>query len=138
MPGGRGTEKRAMSSAVLVRLPAELAAAVEARARATDLTAAAWLRALAVAAAGAPVEDARPSRPPEPPSPDVAELGRLTGAVGKATGAAVQLAKAAREAGAAAFHGEAEAVLAEYRVLAADLTRATNRARAAARRRRRE
>ncbi|HEX4627265.1 MAG TPA: hypothetical protein VH137_00625 [Gemmatimonadales bacterium] len=115
---GRGTEKRAMSDAILVRVTPEAGAAVEALATAMDLSRAAWLRGLAVSAAGlSPAETRRsqPVAPPELPREDVAALALLIGVVGKACGATIQLAKGLRELGVGALHAEAEAVLGDLR-----------------------
>jgi hypothetical protein len=114
MSGRRGTEQRALSESVLVRLSPEAASAVAARAAERGLSRAAWLRDLAVAAAQLPFAERRPSRPaaaPVRPRADLAALARLAGALGRAAGATIQVARALRERGAAERHAEAEAVL---------------------------
>jgi hypothetical protein len=132
MSGGRGTERRVMSDSVLVRLTPDAAGAVTEHARARGLSRAAWLRALAVAAAGLPVVERRLSRPvPRAalPAEDIAAVSRLAAAVGRAAGATIQFARALREAGAAEPHGEAEAVLHELRARQDDLLRVIGRLR---------
>jgi hypothetical protein len=73
---------------------------------------AAWLRNAALAALDLPPE--RPGRAGIPPA-DIAAVAELSGAVGRAVGAAVQLAKAIRETGGDLLHGQTEAALAELR-----------------------
>lgn len=112
-----------MQSAVLVRMPEPLAAAVNASAEAAGLSAAAWLRGLAADMADAPRE-ARPTPPSRKrviPAEDLAEVSRFANLVERNNGALVQMTKALREAGATELHADAEAVLSDLRSLAADL-----------------
>ncbi|PWC45872.1 hypothetical protein [Azospirillum sp. TSO22-1] len=116
-----------MAGQVLVRLPTTLAARVASAAEADGLTAAAWLRALAVAAVGARPEDAAPvrayRRPAPPPPEHVVEIARLRESVGELAGAMVQAAIASRVAGRGADHAAIEAALPGVRQVARDLDR---------------
>ena len=126
--GQSGSARRVLEEAVLVRLSRATAAAVGAAAEAAGLSRAAWLRRLAVEAAGLPPGEARPSRPAATLArADLAAVARLIGAVGKATGATIQLARQLREGGAAGLHAEAEAMLGELRTAAAQLRRLSDR-----------
>ncbi|GAB5426620.1 MAG: hypothetical protein Devi2KO_00790 [Devosia indica] len=80
---------------------------------------AAWLRNAALAAIGHPIES--PGRPGLP-TEDIAAIAALSGDVRRATGAAIQLAKAFRLAGYTGFHALAERILADLRRQADDLT----------------
>lgn len=123
----RGTERRAMPGAVLVRLPSELAAWIGSAAAAENLSAAAYLRRLAAVAAGTTPELARPSPPrrplPPPPSEAVVEVARLREVVGELAGAMVQAAIRVRTDGAETIHAEIEATLPGIRAAARDLDR---------------
>lgn len=124
MAGQRGTERRAMAGAVLVRLPDELAARVAAVAAAEGLSAAAWLRVHAATALGADLAEARPSAPRRGlPPEDVVAVARLRESVGEAVGALVQAAIRSREGGRAEAHAEIEALLPVLREHARDLDR---------------
>lgn len=92
-------------------------AAIEARRG--PFSRAAWLRNAALASLDLPTE--RPSRAGIPAA-DIAAVAVLAGSVGRATGAAVQLAKALRLAGHVGFHDLAERVLGDLRRQADDLT----------------
>lgn len=119
--GRRGSENRAMSGQVLVRLSPALAVAVSGAALSADLSAAAWLRGRAAEAVGHS-EEARPTGPVDAvPEPFLAELGRLARFVSRLNGAVTQMAMALRETGHPA-HGEAESVLAQLRPLRLQLT----------------
>lgn len=112
MGGRRGTERRKLSSAVLVRLPHDVAERVEATAKTRDLSAAAWLRSLAVDAIGADSIDAVPTPPRRPPPPAaVVEIARLREVVAELTGALVQTAIRARRGRLDVLHDTVEAVL---------------------------
>ncbi|SMF36678.1 hypothetical protein SAMN02982917_1873 [Azospirillum oryzae] len=125
MPGQRGSERRKMAGAVLVRLPADLAMRVANAAEEADLTAAAYLRRLAAEATrarpelAAPVRAYRKARPPAPQH--VVEVVRLREAVGELAGGLVQAAVRTREAGHADLHAAVEAVLPGVRAAALDL-----------------
>lgn len=132
--GKRETERRRLSRCVLVRMTPALERATVILADERGLSCAAYLRSFAVAAAMLSRSERRPTRPVPrrpPPRADVAELARLAGAVGKSAGAAVQLAKTLREAGAADLHSEAELVLAELRASQRALVDLTERLRRA-------
>ena len=116
MPGQRGTERRKLSAPpVLVRLDPELAGWIAVAAEARDLTPAAFLRDLAVAATGADAGcalPARASRQPPPASPEaVIELAELRHVTGELGGALVQAAVVSREAGRAADHAAIEVLI---------------------------
>jgi hypothetical protein len=131
---GRGTERRRMSNAILVRLTPEAGAAVEAHATARGLSRAAWLRGLAVSATRLPLAERRSSKPmtrPVLPREDVAALARLIGVVGKTCGATIQLAKGLRELGIGELHSEAETVLRDLRASQRALVRTIERLRGA-------
>ncbi len=134
MPGARGTERRAMTGAALVRMPPALAVRVRELALVDGLSDSAWLRSLAAAAAGLP-DEARPVSSGVPP-PDLAALALLGRQVSRLNGAVVQLAKATRENGdPCAAHGGIEAVLADLRACRDDLAAATGMLRTRHRRR---
>lgn len=134
MPGARGTERRAMTGAALVRMPPVLAARVRELALADGLSDAAWLRSLAAAAAGLP-DEARPVSSGVPP-PDLAACALLGRQVSRLNGAVVQLAKATREGGdPSAAHGGIEAVLSDLRTFRDDLAVVTGTLRSRHRRR---
>lgn len=132
MPRRRGTEKRTMSEQMLVRLPGPLASAVTLAAHAEGLTAAAWLRGLAVARLEGAPEHVRPTAPAYEPSLDLEALGLLSRKVSRANGALIQLAKAVRETGTLG-HAELEENLAALRSLRRDLTDVVEEARHARR-----
>ena len=123
MPGQRGTEKRKLAAApVLVRLDQDLADRITAAAGAEDLTPAAWLRALAVAATGADAACAVPARASKQPPPasaeaviELAELRHVTGELG---GALVRAAVVSREAGHLANHAAVEALIPRIKAVA--------------------
>ena len=121
----RGTEKRALSGQILVRLPAVTATHIASLAAADDLTAAAWARRVLVAAAGCDPADAVPVRArtlPSPPRPaHVMEMVRLREVVAEMSGALVQAAIMARTDGARMLHAEIEAVLPGVRAAVRDL-----------------
>jgi hypothetical protein len=114
MPG-RGSETRRMASQVLVRLPAHVAAAVDAQAAAAGLTSAAWLRGLVVSSIGADQAEAVPVRrrrsPRQAPSALVQEVTRLREVVAELTGALVLAAGRTRERAMADLHDRVEAAL---------------------------
>lgn len=120
MAGKSGSDRRAMPSAALVRLPIDLAASLRAAASTAGLSDAAWLRATAVAALGAAPIEARPTRPRRgPPSFDVVAVARLREAVGEAVGALVRSAAFTREQG--DVHAALEALIPRFRQAATDL-----------------
>lgn len=123
MSGRRGTEMRRMSSAVLVRLPDDLAARLEAAARDRSLTAAAYLRALATADLEIVPPPVPVRRRRDPPSEAVLAVAYLRESVAETCGALVKAAVMARTDGAAVLHAEIEAVLPAIRQHALDLDR---------------
>ena len=131
----RRSEKRRLSARpVGVRLTPATAERVAGAAALEDLSVAAWLRARAVEAAGAPPEDARPTpriEAPFVPSPALATVGHLAATVSRLNGAVVQLTRTGRETGAADLHGDAEVVLAALREARADLGKFVDALRAA-------
>jgi hypothetical protein len=116
------------AAAIYCRLTPEMISAVRAAAAAEKISAAGWLRRTAAVALGQSIECLPPSpwRRPVPPE-DVAEMARLVGAVGRATGATIQLARALRETGAEAQHAEAELVLSGLRAAQRELVAASGR-----------
>jgi hypothetical protein len=112
--------------AVHVRLPEGLAAALDAAASAQGISPTGWVRAALVRAfpgcsdVGSLPPSAR-RRPAVVPPEDLAVIARLTGEVGRATGATIQLARSLREVGSMEAHAEAEAVLKGLRSAQADL-----------------
>lgn len=121
MPG-RGTEKRAMSEAALVRMEPELAELVSDAAKRAGLSKAAWLRELAVKRLNAPQDMAKASRLP---TPDLEGLARLTASVARLNGAMVQLQITFRENGMTDLHASGERVLSDLRSIQASLVDAT-------------
>ncbi|MEI8396693.1 MAG: hypothetical protein WCF85_18320 [Rhodospirillaceae bacterium] len=125
MSGRMGTEKRAMSEHIYVRMTVDLSARVHAIATRRGMSAASWVREqLIEAVGGMPIEEheLRPSPPPPPPvipRADLAELSRVVGSVGKSVGAVVQLAAALRQADDRPGHAVAEHLLEELRHTAA-------------------
>ncbi len=120
---------------VYVRLRSDIAAALQAAAIAADVSAAGWARAAIVAAL--PTRSDIGSLPRSPrrrpttiPAEDVAEVSRLVGAIGRATGALIQLTKALREHGHGVAHGDAEMALADLRSVQSDLVTIATRMRA--------
>ena len=125
MPGQRGTEKRAMSGAALVRMPPLLAARVSENALAAGLSVAAYLRDLAATAAALP-DEARPVSSLAGPPLDLAALALLGRQVSRLNGTVVQLTKETRLDGdPTAIHGELEIVLADLRACRDNLAEAT-------------
>ena len=96
-------------------------AAVASAAASAGSTISGWLRE----AARMRLPDGGTSLPPLPPSPirrpvripsdDVAAVARLTGEVGKLTGATIQLARSLREAGRVSEHAAVETILRDLR-----------------------
>lgn len=130
----RSETRRLSAPPVGVRLAPATRAAVAAAAALEGLSDAAWLRARAVEAAGAPPEEALPTEPVEPvflPSETLEAVGQLAARVSRLNGAVVQLARTWREAVAAELHADAEAVLADLRSTQAELGRIAARIRAA-------
>jgi len=122
---------------VYVRLRPTVAAALEAAALAQNISAAGWARAAIVA--GLPDHTHRDfaSLPPSPrrrpaviPPADMAEVSRLIGTVGRATGAVVQLAKTLREHGQIDVHAEVETILLDLRATQSELVNIATRLRA--------
>ncbi|WP_157038835.1 hypothetical protein [Rhodopseudomonas palustris] len=111
--------------------------AVQEAARAAGTTVSGWLRA----AARMRLPDGGATLPPLPPSPrrrpvripsdDVAAVSRLTGEVGRLTGATIQLARSLRETGCAPEHETTETILRDLRATQADLVSVVDRLRAA-------
>lgn len=123
---------------VYVRMRPELAAALDAAARAQDISAAGWARAAILAAIPAHHRSELGSLPPSPrqrpttiPAEDVAEVSRLVGTVGRTAGAVVQFTKALREGGFGEAHGQAEQALADLRAIQSDLVTIVARLRSA-------
>ena len=124
MPGSRGTERRAMPGAVYVRLPDELAARLAATADQAGLTAAAWLRQLAVGVLDVAASEIRPTPPRRAlPPDDVVAVVHLREVVGEAVGALVCSAAFTREGGLEQAHAELEAIIPVFRQHALGLDR---------------
>lgn len=123
----RGTERRALTGQVLVRLPTALASRIAAAAEADGVTAAAWLRARAADAVGAAPGEAVPvrayRRPRPPPPAAVVAVAQLREVVAELTGALVQAAIVSRAAGRDADHAAIEATIPSVRALVRDLDR---------------
>ncbi len=117
--------RRTLTDALLVRMPAPVAAAVRSLAAAEAITAASWCRRHLAAAAGAPAESAAPVRAyraPLPPVPaQVAEIARLREVVAELCGALVRAAIHSREDDRHATHAEIEAALPGVRAAVRDL-----------------
>ena len=104
MPGQRGTERRRMDQAALVRLPADLARRAADAADARELSLAAWLRMLAAEAIQVAPQEARPTRPrmAVPPTPPeiVREVAQLREVLAETHGTLRQVAGLKRRSGA--------------------------------------
>lgn len=126
MPGRRGTETRLLDGEPLtVRLPLALRTRIDNAAADANLSAAAFLRQLAVAATRGTPDLAVPSSPRRPipalPSDDVRAIAALREAVGELAGAMVRAAVMARTDAADVLHREIEAALPGIRRAALDL-----------------
>ena len=127
------SNQRRMAATVMVRLPLSLAERVQAAASTADLSAAAWLRSLAVdALVDAPADLARPSPPrqaPPPPAPEhVRILADLAHRLGELGGAMVQAAIVSRQDGRTVLHAEIEAALPDVRAASSGVLKAIKRA----------
>lgn len=124
MPGQRGTERRQKRAQILVRFTPTAEAAVRQVAYRRGLSAAAWLRDLAVQHAGLSDAERRPRPPSVPvhvPPQDLATIAEVMHPLGEACGMATQFCKATRELGLADVHAEAERVLAAYQAAYGEL-----------------
>ena len=121
MSARRGTEKRAMPEAVLVRMDEATYDAVTRAAEAAGVTAAAYLRTLAADA----VKTNPPPRPRRAPprlsDPQVARLAQVATTLAMVVGLMTQIAAALRKAGISDWHAKAEAALTDLRHCAAML-----------------
>ena len=111
-------------------------AAIEAAAKADDISLSGWLREAARmrlpdAAMLPALPPSRPRRPVVIPDADVAAVARLVGEVGKLTGATVQFAKTLRETGYAPEHQFTESILHDLRTTQTNLVRIVDHLRAA-------
>jgi len=102
------------------RVAAADLARIDVAAEAEGLSRAGWTRRAILAALppGSEVGSLPRSprrRPSIVPSEDIEAIATLVGHLGRATGAAVQIAKASREAGFRSLHAEAEAAVADLR-----------------------
>jgi hypothetical protein len=109
-----------MRSTITFRLEPNLSAALDLAARAADRSISGYIRDTLTKALpdSANLPSTRPSPPRRPiviPDPGSADLVRLAGEIGRATGATIQLAKALREAGRIPEHAATEAVLRDLR-----------------------
>ncbi len=117
MPGQRGSERRTMLASVHVRMPEQLARAVQSAAETAGTSAASWLRLRASDALCGPPEDVRPSRPRRGlPPEDVVAVARLREAVAEAVGALVRSSAFNRVSGdPLAISVELEALIPRFR-----------------------
>jgi len=108
------SQSRRMNTMVTFAVDAAGLAAIDAAARAAGVGRGSLARRHVLTALKLP-DPIRQQRPAIPPSVDVAAIAEVTASLGRATGAAVQLARALREAGAYAQHAAAEAAIADLR-----------------------
>ncbi len=115
------SETRRFQRQILVRMLDDLAKAIDAAAEAQGVSSAAWLRALAVDAAGGAVPEDRQQSPRRVPRPDLStvevDLRALVRNLGVVGGATVQLTKTLREGGHPEYK-EAERTLRELKLAA--------------------
>jgi hypothetical protein len=106
---------RSRPHSVYVRLDQAEHQAISAAATAAGISNAAFVRRQALAAIGAP--EITPARRGGTalPSADLDAISDLSGKLGLAAGATIQLAKSLRERGVSDLHGQTEAVLADLR-----------------------
>lgn len=120
---------------VFVRLDRSLFAALDVAAADADLSRAGWTRREIARALPnrSDISSLLPSSPPRRqmviPGEDLAAVSRLSAALSHTGGAVVQLCRALRETG-HANHAHAEAVLAELRLVQADVARLVGHLRA--------
>lgn len=118
-------KRRTMAGQVYARLPAPTAARIAALAAADDLTGAAWVRRVLVAAAGSDPADAVPvparALPGSIAPAAILEMVRLREVVAELSGALVQAAVLARTDAATTLHAEIEAALPGVRQAVRDL-----------------
>lgn len=117
MPGRRGTERRRLGGNPLnVRFTSEVRAAIDIAAGAAGITAASWIRELAVHELGAPPDHTVPVKAYEPPAPPpskaVLDLVDLRHLVRETNGNLTRLAVTARGLGYDDLHSELGASLA--------------------------
>ncbi len=116
----RGSEKRKLTGAVLVRLTAEQQAAVASYAVAEQVSTATWLRLLIADAIG--VEPGPVTSRAIPPH-GILEIAHLRAVVAELGGALVQAAIAARQDGRPAEHAAIEALIPGIKAAVRDLDR---------------
>lgn len=119
--------------AVFLRLSPQLSAALDAAAAEAPLSRAGWVRRAVVEALTRSDISDLPSLPPSPPrrpatipQADLVQVSNLAAAIARTGGAVVQLAKSFREGG-HPLHGDVEDVLADLRVVQADVARLVGR-----------
>lgn len=120
------------------RADPEIGAAIEAAAKADDISLSGWLREAARmrlpdTAALPALRPSPPRRRAATPDADVAAVANLAAEIAKLTGAAIQLAKAFRETDSAVEHRTTETIIRELRTSSADLVGVIDRLRAAGR-----
>lgn len=125
-----------MPSILSVRLDLATSAALTAAAVAADVSVSGFARAAIMRSLpdGATLPALPPSparRRPRVPDDDVAAVARLTGEVGRLTGATIQLARSLREGGRAPEHETTESILRDLRTTQSDLVHIVDRLRAA-------
>ena len=124
MPGQRGTERRKTESQVLVRLTAELGAAVDAAAEQSDLTPPAWIRARVAETLAATPETAHPvtrQRRRAPAPEHVLAIHHLRELVAELGGAMTAAALDTRKQGLPILHDEIEALLPRVKAAVGEL-----------------
>uniref|UniRef100_A0A9E7ZLL7 Uncharacterized protein n=1 Tax=Bosea sp. NBC_00436 TaxID=2969620 RepID=A0A9E7ZLL7_9HYPH len=117
--GSAWEQNKNIPRSVYIRLPPQLAVALDAAASEADLSRAGWVRrelarALPEGSELVSLPPSPPRRPAVIPPADLAEVSRLSAAIARTGGAVVQLCKHLRETGHVA-HADAEAVLADLR-----------------------
>ena len=123
MSGRRGSERRRTEGQVLVRLTAELGAAVDAAAEQAALTPPAWIRARIAEALAAAPETAHPvtrQRRRAPASEHVLALHHLRELVAELGGAMKIAALDTRRQGLPILHSEIEALLPQVKAAVAE------------------
>ncbi len=125
MPGRRGTERRATTEQVLVRLSADMAAALDMAADQDGLSVPAWIRTRLAQALELMPETALPlTVPRRAPAPEhILQIARLREVIAELGGAMTVAAVQTREQGFPVLHADIEAVLPGVKIAVRELDR---------------